>query len=618
MASEDQYRQLVARLEVQARAAPATYRRKVLALALLGYGALLSLLLVSLVVPLAIVVIALRSQSAPDPMLAFPVIAMTAFGVMLLRGVWVRFGAPPGYRLAADEAPALWDAVERLRHAVGAPALAGIVIDGDLNAAAATVPRLAGLLGHRHYLVLGMPLMRLLDRDELSAVIAHEFGHFGDRHGRLTGWIYRVRLSWLRSLHALSAGGSSITRLLVPLAGRYVRYFSAYSFVLARGNEYAADAAAVRAVGAAPAASALLRLEVASRRLQYRAQPELMRRARLQRQPPASVQSGIAAALIDPAAVDVIRLMVMATRDTDPDDTHPTLVQRLAAMDVAATWSPRVGTAASEWLGALEDTIAVALDADWRRDAAVDWAAQHAAAASDRERLDALERVADPSAQELVERGQLVESFHGPAAAATWYARALGVDPGSAVAMARLGLADLHDGKSANDAVLRLTDAVAIDDAVLPLVMRGLELLLADPAAPAVVVALHERMMADHGARIASFSSREGTQASDDLRAHGLDAAALGALADTLLRHPRIARAWLGRKGVAGDGEPPHYVLLLDWRGSVAGETAGLDAVARALSLDGSHTVFTGTGHADLAKRVRQLCSEPVYRKTRG
>ena len=82
-----------------------------------------------------------------------------------MRALWVTFPAPEGHRLDQHEAPLLQAEVERLRVAAGAPRLSGIVVDADLNAAAASVPRALGLLGHRHYLVLGLPLMQLLDRD---------------------------------------------------------------------------------------------------------------------------------------------------------------------------------------------------------------------------------------------------------------------------------------------------------------------------------------------------------------------------------------------------------------------------------------------------------------------
>lgn len=72
------------------------------------------------------------------------------------------------------------------------------------------------------------------------------------------------------------------------------------------------------------------------------------------------------------------------------------------------------------------------------------------------------------------------------------------------------------------------------------------------------------------------------------------------------------------RKRIGLAQEPSHYVILLDWRGSVASETAGLKQLSDAFDLPGSHTVFTGSGHRDTARRVRALCGEPVYRKGDG
>ncbi len=616
MASADARRALVARLEIEAQRSPDAYRAKVLALAVIGYAALLTVLLASLGLPVVLVASALRDGADADPAIAFPVIFLSLFGVMLLRGVWIRFGAPRGYRLATEEAPELQAEVERLRLLVGAPPLHGIVIDSELNAAAATVPRLAGLLGHRYYLVLGLPLMQVLDREELSSVIAHEFGHFGEAHGRVTGWIYRVRLSWLRTLEAMSGSGSSVGLLLAFVARRYVAYFNAYSFVLARGNEYAADAAAVRAVGAEPAARALVRIEAASRRLQHRLWPDLLQRARAQRQPPVALHADMAAALRVSGDVDVPRLMIDGAREVAADDTHPTLAMRMQAMAVTPQWRRAQPPYADALLGDAAGAVAQHLDLQWRSEVQADWWSRHDAAAADRQRLDALERLDAPSSQALFERARLVESFHGGDSGAPWYRRSLDTDPGNAAAHYRLGLVELRHGDAAAGAAA-LEHAVARDDGVLPALMDELQALVADPYADPRIVALQARLAATHGLRIRSFAERAAVDVEDALTPHALDDVERRRLCELLALQPRVARAWIVRKGMDAPGEPPHHVLLLDWRGSVAGEGAGLEAVGKALPLAGSHTVFTGAHRRDLAKRVREVCGEPVYRKPR-
>src|SRR5947208_2584067 len=82
-------------------------------------------------------------------------------------------------------------------------------------------------------LLLGLPLMKSLTPAQFEAVLAHEFGHLAGGHGRVSNWIYRLRLSWARLLSALE-GRKAGSWLFLPFFNWYAPYFSAYSFPLAR------------------------------------------------------------------------------------------------------------------------------------------------------------------------------------------------------------------------------------------------------------------------------------------------------------------------------------------------------------------------------------------------
>ncbi|WP_407353663.1 M48 family metalloprotease [Luteimonas sp. R10] len=615
MASTRAHRALARRLESEARRAPRRYLLKLALLAGLGYALLLGLLAVSLGLPLLMLGHVLVNGARPGPELAYAVLLPLLFGGVLLRALWIRFGVPEGYVLAADEAPALQAEVERLRRAVGAPPLHGIVIDGELNAAAANLPRALGLLGHRHYLMLGLPLMQLLDCEELAAVIAHEFGHFGAGHGRFTGWIHRVRLSWHRVLDGLANSGFLFSRLLLKFYAWYVPYFNAYSFVLARRNEYQADAAAAASVGGEAAASALIRLELGARRLHGRFWPRILDRARAQDHPPARIHAQLARALQDAAHVDIGRLLEIADRDVDPDDTHPGLPQRIAAMGANARLRPRGASAGADLLGpALLAEIERGLDEHWRDRVRPQWRERHAAAAADRARLAVVEGLEAPSAEQRLEHARLVEALRVDLDPAPLYERALADLPDSALAHYRAGLLALRGGR-ADLGAARLRRAVALDPGAVRPLLAELEALGRDPdldAAGADAAGRLHRELAPHGQ---ALDARDAASEEDDLLAHALDAAALRSLRETLAGESRIARAWLVRKRMAMAEAPPHHVLLLDWRGSIAGEAAGLKRLVDALELPGSVTVFTGSDRRALARHVRRICPDPVYRR---
>lgn len=135
MATSARHSALVERLQIEARNAPRRYRCKLALLALAGYAMLVALLAIALGVPLVLLARVVSGAATAEPSLAFAILMPGVFGALLLRALWAPFGVPAGYRLAAGEAPALQEVVARMRAAVGAPALDGIVIDGELNAA---------------------------------------------------------------------------------------------------------------------------------------------------------------------------------------------------------------------------------------------------------------------------------------------------------------------------------------------------------------------------------------------------------------------------------------------------------------------------------------------------
>ncbi|MGO3128000.1 MAG: M48 family metallopeptidase [Luteimonas sp.] len=614
-AATARHRARVQRLETLAAAAPRTYLVRVLLLALAGYGFLIGLLLLLLAAPLAIAWRVLVQGVRFEPQLAIVLLIAGAGIAALVRALWVRFEVPDGRLLTADEAPALQAEVERLRKATGAPPLAGIVIDTQLNAAAASLPRLLGLAGHRHYLVLGLPLLKLLDRDEAAAVIAHEFGHFGEQHGRLAGWLYRVRFTWYRAVDGLARSGFLLSLPIARFYAWYAPLFDAWSFVLARAHEFRADATAARVVDRDAMVSALLRIEHGSGRMQSTLWPRELARARVQSHPPAQLLAPLIDGLRAAPQPDPARLLAIADRDVDPYDTHPMLARRLDALGVSAVLRTP-GEPASVWLGDALDAIERELDQHWRTQLKTEWQALHAAGADDRARFRELDALPRRSADDAVEHARLFETVEIDRDPLPALARAHAAHPDSAMAAFRLGLRQLQAGDL--EGITHLRHAVARDAGAVGPVGDALSALLRDPDVDAHTASQITALRDELAPRADDLRDRDAVFDGDALQPHDLDTAALGRLTATLASHERIVGAWLVRKQVAMLEQSAHYVLLLDWRGSIASEAAGLRAVSEGLQLPGSHTVFTGSDAAALAKQVRRLCGAPVYRRGKG
>lgn len=617
--AEDRRRRAqVSALEDEARRHPVAYRRRVASMALFGYAVLGLAAAVALGLPVLAVVGLANGGWTSEPADAVGLLLMAALGVMTARALWVPVAPPQGYRLRAEDAPELAAEIDRLRREAGAPPLDGVVLDAELNAAAATAPRAFGLLGEKRYLVLGLPLLHLLDRDEVLAIVAHEFGHFRSENGRFLGWIYRLRLRWLRMAGLRTAGG-----LLARFFAWYAPRFDAASFVLAREEEYAADAVACRLVGAVPLASGLVRLAQASDWLDKRLWRTMPARMRAQPAPPLSICTEQRRWLGECPPPDLARALVAGERAHDVHDTHPTLSRRLAAAGGLAALPPAGAPAAALIDPRILAEAERAVDGEWRARTAGSWAEAHAAAEPERNRLEALERrrgarVADASADGQADArawAHLVESLRPDQDPLRAYAAVLERYPDDASLLFRAGALRVDAGDLKG--VAQLERAMRLDPgAILPAFARlddwGRDATLSTQMAAALA-----QLRAAFAEQAASLRARDGVDEDDALDPHGLDAEAMAALTGALAQVAPVAEAWLVRKRLALAEEPAHYVLLVRWRGSVAAETAGLKRLAASLRLPGSLTVL-GDGDSSqraYARRVRAVAGPSFHRR---
>ena len=611
-------RRLVERLEHEARAAPGRYHLKLGLLAALGYAVLGVSLLLTLGVAVFLVLYLLVVRPPVEPNIAVPILLLGAVGIMVLRALWVRFGVPDGHLLQAGEAPALQAEVERIRREVGADPPHGILLNPELNAAAAYVPHGFGLWRQRHYLILGLPLLQLLETRELAAVIAHEFGHFHGGHGRFVGWIYRLRSSWYRLMQGMAGGGMAGGQLFWLFFRWYAPYFDAYSLVLARRHEYAADEVAALVAGADTAATALVRIELASDWLQRGFWPEIRNSAHAQAYPPTQVHAQLSAALATQPFTPVALPQWLLEQEADPDDTHPTLAKRLAALGVGTDLQVQArgpASAAGSLLGdALVQQLEQRFSHEWAQAKREEWASRHQQRERERARLAGLEASAVRAPAEAVEYASLVEDQRPNIDALPLYREALQHLPSHAAGHCRLGALLLKRGQEA-EGLEHLRRAMELDaDMIAPALQHLQDYLRTQPnGAPAFATV--SALQARYAAQLTDPDPGEQAMEADELSAHGLDAAQVQAFARSLAGFGKIRSAWIVRKQAQGLSALPHYLVLVDWAGSMASESVGLVQLAKQVKLPGSSALLSTSGRNAQAQRVRQVAGEPSYRR---
>src|SRR5262245_37777987 len=304
--------------------------------------------------------------------------ALAAFAIVFL--IWVM---RPGYRdsgkrIEQKDAPDLYAALDDLKTKLDVGGRMDVRLDDEFNAGAREARGLLGLIGTRRVLTLGAPLLALLGKHETRAVIAHEFGHFSRRHGRLGHWLYWAHLGWLSHTEEIDDESSILDRAGATIAEIFVPAFSRRAMVWSRRCEYEADADAAGAVGGQQLIRALARVD-AFDAWQTEKLPRIIQD--WQCAEPTAPDNGLERIInaFEATPSDVLTTIAGTAQSRSKDwlDTHPRLTERASALAVQPSLAPREGPAGSVLLGGLWQTFAAEYNARWRKDNAVAWSVAH-------------------------------------------------------------------------------------------------------------------------------------------------------------------------------------------------------------------------------------------------
>lgn len=354
--------------------------------------------------------------------------------------------------LERDEAPELFHRVDALCARLGSPRVHAIVLDQRLNAGAWERHRGVSLRPTRRVLLLGLPLLALLDDEEVDAVLAHELGHFSRRHGRLGHWLYRVQAAWAGHLDRVHERDSAAwERAGQAFAEWFVPWFGRLAFAHSRRCEFEADALAADVVNAAALGRALWRIDLLHLRWLQCADGALQDLQRQHAQPPAEGHRAWLPQLLAPrtaSADEKQRLLA----DIDAGSTHPPTVERLRALGLDPD-----ALASLPGPGQLRPALQVqAAEPAWPARVQAGWPLQHAALQVLQQRWQALQ--AGPA---TAERLRLAWTLHQSAAA---IADGLALKPATDVAVDFFRCsAQLRSGVEADAALAGLRRCIAQD-----------------------------------------------------------------------------------------------------------------------------------------------------------
>lgn len=484
-----------------------------------------------------------------------------------LRALWVRFDEPDGVPLERADAPALFEALDRIRQRIDGPAVHRVYLDSEFNASIRQLPRFGLFGGAVNHLSIGLPLLMALDRRRLLSVLAHEYGHLRGNHGKLSAWIYRTRMSWLKLDASFQRDEGVMAFASQAFFRWYFPRFAAKTFALARQDEYEADRVAARLLGTRVVAGALTEIVVKSAWYAETFWPAHWSRAA--GEPiPAGPFSAMASQLRTPMAPDFARAALRAALRSvsDVDDTHPVLRDRLEALDEKPglpSWSEKSALAlladAPRWTAHFDD--------EWRRDHATDWKQHHAYLVRVGERVAALAASAGRNnADEMVEWADCARRLDAAADVRGHYERALQLTenhPGALRGLAQLLPAQ---DRGARLAVLERLHESSV--ASRWWAARTAVAALEDPDAGGhderALKLWRERTKTAEEAEQRAWEEITATPCFSQITRHDLSEFELGELKADLARCMPVSRAWLVRKNLREFPWRRAYVVFLE------------------------------------------------------
>jgi Zn-dependent protease with chaperone function len=483
------------------------------------------------------------------------------FGLVTIATFWVQYTPLKDREIYRHEFPELFATIDELRNRLNSPPIHHVVINYDFNAAIYQAPRLGWLGWHRNYLLLGLPLLQSLSPEQFKSTLAHELGHLSGNDSRFAGLIYQVRYMWEQLTH------DNDLFIFQWFFRWYEPLIKAYSFVLVRDREYAADALAKRMTSPEVTASDLIQTYIYQYYLEECFTSQLDRQAQESETPAKDVVTQMLAALrqpLDPQSAQ-IWLGLTLGEATDTDDTHPCLSDRLAAVGypIPTNWIPQpiLITAAEQFFGDRLLDLATELDAQWYESHQTTWLQQYQRTQYKREYLAALNRQSAThplTVNEAASQADLTTELHGDLQALPLWYELLARSPNHPQTNYQVGRILVNRGHHSGCSYLE--QAIALDpDLVIPSCEQLYRFYIYQADLASAAIYLNWRQQ--HLPKQWRSKLEQKIKDTDHFIAHDLAPDLVKEIQQKLEKYPIIERAYLVRKPMQIFPERPLYVL---------------------------------------------------------
>ncbi len=607
--TEDEFIHLIRQAEREAELNPRSYTTKLALFAILGYAFIFLVLMTLFGLAGGVVATAFFSTSVFLLLLKKKLIFAILIGIwVLLRALWVKFTPPQGYKLKRKEFPELFAELDKLSKQLKTLKIHEVILDKSLNAAVLQHPRLGVLGWHKNYLILGYQLLLTLSPEEMRSVLAHEFGHLSGNHSRFSGWIYRVRLTWMRVMNAFGNVESWGAALMRRCFNWYSPRFEAYSFALARSNEYEADAIAAELTSPEVVARALVNVHATAPYVDRSYWDSYFRYADETPKPPHAPFQGLVNFLNDSALSEsemeerVKKEMEVETHYTD---THPSLKDRLHELGERPPIPvPPKTNAAEAWLGRRNQKVMADFDREWLNENLESWGRRYEYVSNAKNQLDSFAKVqlSDLSDNDLWNYAYLAEEFQSGEAALPLFRSFQERYPDDPAPAFFIGNTLLNQGDAAG--LEQLSKARKSPNFIERSAHSGYYF-LKKQGKDEEADRWWQESVQENKTFIAAQSERDNVGVGDKLVDPQISEEQLQQLVSGLKQQKKVGKAWLAQKVVQHFPESPVYIVAFSPKGFSLSSSSIQAKVAETLEVDGTFFVVCKTGDAKaLAKKV--------------
>lgn len=606
--TEEEFIQLVQKAEQDSEKNIKSYRNKLLLFASLGYAVIFMILFLLLLLIGGTIATAFISSALFLLLLKKKLIFILAIVVwILLKAIWVKFEEPTGYVLEKKRFPKLFDAIDELRQQLDSLPIHQVILTPELNAAVVQTPRFGVFGWQKNTLILGLELMLILSEEEMRAVLAHELGHLSGNHSRFNGWIYRVRIMWQKVMDKFENSESFGAKLLQRFFDWYVPRFSAYSFALARNNEYEADAISVELTDKQTATRALLNVYASSPYIDEYYWGSYFKKADNMPEPDHSPYEGLVRFMAENkiAQADMMARIKQAMEDTTGyADTHPSLKDRVDSIGVEPVLPvPARISAASKWFGDQYKHVLEEFDDNWHTQNQERWRERYEYVRESLAKLEnyASQDMAQLSAEDLWRYGVLNLEFKTDDDALPvfrFYKQQNPDDPDGSYMIGQILYRKDDEACLAEFEHATQRDSLKVDAcefAYYYLINHDRE-----QDAEKWRVMAEQQIQNSHAAQMERSEATvndvyEAPELNDDLNG----------IIDQLLQHPKVKKLWVAKKVVQYYPEHPVYIFAFAPRGFYLSYEGVQKNVAESLQYDGDvFVVVKGGDYRKLAKKV--------------